>query len=610
MRLTHAVLPLTILAVLAAPALRAQAPARRPAPTVAEAERYIAAAERELDARSQPLNRAQWLAANFITGDTEYLSAYFQDEYGAAVRRLATGASRFDRVRLPAELRRRFLLLKLALAAPPPPDSAAAAEMTRLQVGMEADYGRGTWCRPGRGGAGQDCFQISATDSIMANSRDPAELLQAWQGWHRVGAPMGPRYARFVELSNEGARSLGFPDAGAMWRSGYDMPPDSFAAMMDGLYAQLRPLYTSLHAYVRRKLVERYGAQVVPPAGLIPAHLLGNLWAQSWANVYPLVAPAGADVGYDLTAILRARNFDARQMVRTGERFFTSLGFDSLPATFWDRSLFTRPRDREVVCHASAWDLDSREDLRIKMCISPTAEDFVTIHHELGHNFYQRAYMAQPYLYQNGANDGFHEAIGDAIALSTTPAYLRQIGLLDREPGAASDTMLLLQQALDKVAFLPWGLLVDKWRWMVFSGQVPPAEYNRAWWELRQRYQGVGIPDQRPADAFDPGAKYHVASNTPYARYFLAGILEFQFYRAMCQASGYTGPLYRCSFYGSHEAGRRLDAMLRMGASRPWPDALETLTGSRRIDAGAMLEYFAPLQAWLDRQNAGQPVGW
>ncbi len=609
MRLIRLAPSLVLFAVLAAPPVHAQGTSRRN-PTVAEAERYLAAAERELDARSQPLNRASWIAATFITEDSEFLSAYFQTEYGASVRRLATGAARFDRVRMPAELRRRFLLLKLALAAPPPPDSAEAAEMTRLQVGMEADYGRGSWCRPAPGGAGQECFQISATDSIMAASRDPAELLRTWQGWHRVGAPMAPRYARFVELSNRGARSLGFPDAGAMWRSGYDMPPDSFAAMMDGLYEQLRPLYVSLHAYVRRRLSERYGPQVVPASGPIPAHLLGNLWAQSWANVYPLVAPAGADAGYDLTAILRGRNTDARRMVRIGERFFTSLGFDSLPGSFWDRSLFTRPRDREVVCHASAWDLDNRDDLRIKMCISPTAEDFVVIHHELGHNFYQRAYNTLPFLFQNGANDGFHEAIGDAIALSTTPAYLRQLGLLEQEPGAAADTMLLLQQALDKVAFLPWGLLVDKWRWMVFSGQVAPADYNRAWWDLRTRYQGVGLPDARPTDAFDPGAKYHVPGNTPYARYFLAGILQFQFYRAMCQAAGATGPLHRCSFYGSREAGRRLDAMLRMGASRPWPDALEALTGSRHIDAGAMLEYFAPLQVWLDRQNAGQALGW
>jgi peptidyl-dipeptidase A len=597
---------LAIVLSLGAAPLAAQT--HRAAPTLAEAQRYIDAAERELTARSIPQNRAAWVAANFITDDTEYLSAYFQTDYGNAVRRLAVGAARFDHVRMPAELRRRFLLLKLSLAAPPPADSAAAAEMVRLQVGMEADYGRGTYCRQRNGQ--QQCLQISDIDSIMAASRDPAELLDVWRGWHRVGAPMGPRYARFVQLSNEGARALGFADAGAMWRANYDMPPDSFATMEDALWAELRPLYVALHTYVRHKLSERYGPGVVPDSGLIPAHLLGNLWAQDWEYVFPLVAPQQATPLYDLSAILRQRGYDAVRLTRTGEAFFVSLGFDSLPATFWERSLLSKPRDREVVCHASAWDVDNRNDLRVKACLGPTAEDFVTIHHELGHNFYQRAYEDQPYLYQNGANDGFHEAIGDAIALSTTPSYLRQIGLLDQEPSAAADTMLLLLQALDKVAFMPWGLLVDKWRWEVFSGQVTPANWNQAWWDLRRQYQGVSEPEPRPADAFDPGAKYHVAGNVPYARYFLAGVLEFQFYRAMCRASGYTGPLHRCSFYGSRAAGERLNTMLRMGASRPWPDALEALTGDRHINAGAMLEYFAPLQVWLDRQNAGQRQGW
>ena len=602
----------TVLAALAlapALALEAQRPPARRAPTLADATAYIDAAERELAARVVPVGQASWVAANFITDDTEALSAWFQTDFSLAVRRLAVAAARFDRVRMPDALRRRFLLLKLQLAAPPPADSALAAAMVRLQVGMEADYGRGTVCRPATGGGAEQCIQITAVDSIMADSRDPAELLEVWRGWHRVGAPMRPRYARFAELANQGARTLGFPDAGAMWRSGYDMPPDSFAAMMDELYEQVRPLYLALHTYVRRRLNERYGA-AAPARGMIPAHLLGNLWAQDWSHIYDIVAPAGGQRSVDLTARIRARNLDARGIVRIGEGFFSSLGFDSLPETFWRRSLFTRPLDREVVCHASAWNVDNRNDLRIKMCITPTAESFTVVHHELGHNYYQRAYNTLPFLYQGGANDGFHEAIGDAIALSITPAYLRQIGLIDALPDVAGDTMALLRQALDKVAFLPWGLLVDRWRWAVFSGAVTPEHYNQLWWDLRARYQGVSPPEPRPADAFDPGAKYHVPGNTPYARYFLAGILQFQFYQAMCRAAGHTGPLYRCSVYGSREAGRRLDAMLRLGASRPWPDALEQLTGSRRIDARALLEYFQPVQVWLERQNQGQPSGW
>jgi peptidyl-dipeptidase A len=603
--------PIVVAANLLPSTVAAQGARRAAAPdTLAEARQFIDAAERELAARSVPASRAAWLADNFITDDTEELSAYFQTDFGIAVRRLATAATRFDRLSMPPELRRRFLLLKLTLAAPPPADSALAVEMNQLQVGMAGDYGKGTYCRPKKDGSGQECLQINAITNIFAASRDPAELLDVWRGWHRVGAPMRERYARFVELSNQGAHTLGFHDAGAMWRAGYDMPADSFTVVVENLWQQVRPLYQALHAYVRQRLVERYGAGVVPPGGSIPAHLLGNIWAQDWSNVYSLVAPPSAAPLFDLSERIRARGLDARAMVRAGENFFVSLGFDSLPATFWIRSLFTQPRDREVVCHASAWDVDNQDDLRIKMCIQQTGEDLVTIHHELGHNFYQRAYKDQPYLYENGANDGFHEAIGDAIALSVTPGYLRQIGLLDSVPSAASDTALLLKQALDKVAFLPFGLLVDQWRWKVFAGDVKPADYTRAWWELRTRYQGVAAPDDRPADAFDPGAKYHIPANVPYTRYFLAYVLEFQFYRALCRAAGHTGLLYWCSFFGSREAGRRFNAMLRIGASRPWPEALEQLTGEKAMDAGALLEYFAPLKAWLDRQNAGAPMGW
>jgi peptidyl-dipeptidase A len=421
---------------------------------------------------------------------------------------------------------------------------------------------------------------------------------------------MRARYARLAELSNAGARELGFADAGAMWRSNYDMPPAEFSAELERLWGQVRPLYASLHAYVRGRLNRQYGDSLVPKNGLIPAHLLGNMWAQEWGNVYPLAAPPNAAPTYDLTALLKAKGVDQRGMVKYGEGFFTSLGFAPLPATFWERSQIVKPRDRDVVCHASAWDVDNRDDVRIKMCTEVTGEDFVTVHHELGHNFYQRAYNRQPYLFQAGANDGFHEAIGDAVALSITPGYLKQAGLLGALPSAAADTAALLRQALDKVAFLPFGLLIDQWRWQVFSGAVTPANYNRAWWDLRAKYQGVAPPVARTEADFDPGAKFHVPGNTPYTRYFLARVLQFQFYRAMCREAGHTGPLYRCSFFGSKAAGARLARMLEAGQSRPWQETLYTMTGERRMDAGAMLEYFQPLQVWLDRQNAGRPVGW
>ena len=446
----------------------------------------------------------------------------------------------------------------------------------------------------------------------MATTKDPAVLLDLWVGWHAIAPPMRDRYTRFVELANKGAREMGFADMGALWRSNYDMPPDQFRAEIERLWQQVRPLYVSLHAYVRSQLVKKYGPQAIPAKGPIPAHLLGNIWAQDWTNIYDLLDVPGKSSGVDLTPILQAKNVDDLRMVRYGEAFFTSLGFEPLPKTFWERSLFRKPADRDVVCHASAWDIDNQEDLRLKMCIRVNDEDFRTIHHELGHNFYQRAYRHQPFFFEDSANDGFHEAIGDTIALSVTPEYLKQIEMISQVPGPEGDLGLLMHKALEKVAFLPFGLLIDEWRWEVFSEKIKPEDYNKAWWELRQKYQGVAPPVERSEKDFDPGAKYHVPADTPYARYFLADILQFQFHRGLCRAIGYQGPLHRCSIYNNKVAGDRLRKMLEMGKSQPWPEELYALTGERKMDATAMLDYFAPLKKWLDEQNAktGVQPGW
>jgi peptidyl-dipeptidase A len=601
--------PLALLPLLALSALGAQSPAK--APTVAEAVKFLAKAEHQLDSLSVRASRASWVQENFITDDTEILNAEASRDLAVAVQKLATEAVRFEKAPLSPELKRKFLLLKLSLVAPPPADTKKATQLSQLAASLDGMYGRGSWCRaPKTSATKPECFGQQDLSRILATSRDPAALLEAWQGWHTISVPMRDKYTTFVALSNEGARGLGFANTGAMWRAGYDMPPDAFAADMDRAWNQLRPLYLALHAYVRGKLIEKYGPTVVPPNGPIPAHLLGNMWAQEWGTIYDIVAPKGSAETVNVGELLKAKKVDELGMVRYGENFFTSLGFEKLPETFWKRSLFVQPKDRDVVCHASAWDVDSRNDLRVKMCIEVTSEFFQTVHHELGHNFYQRAYNTLTPLYQNGANDGFHEAIGDAIALSITPKYLQQVGLLDKLPPASGDTLLLLQQALDKVAFLPFGLLVDQWRWKVFAGEVTPANYNQAWWDLKLKYQGVAPPIARSEKDFDPGAKYHVAGNVPYSRYFLAHILEFQFYRAMCKAAGHTGPLYTCSFYGSKAAGQKLAKMLAAGQSRPWQETLFEMTGERDLDAGAMAEYFEPLRAWLDKQNAGRRVGW
>ena len=566
-----------------------------------EAEKFIADAEKRLLDLNIKSGRADWVKSTYVTDDTEALAAQANEKLIAATSELAEQSRRYEALDLSPDAKRKLKLLKLSLTLPAPKDSAERAELTRIAASMEGDYGKGKYCPDNDQ---SKCMSLPQLEEIMANSRDPEELKRVWIGWHQIAVPIKKDYVRFVELSNKGAKEMGFKDTGAMWRSKYDMEPDAFAAEMERLWQQVKPLYDSLYTYTRHKLSEKYGKDIVAEDKPIPAHLLGNMWAQTWGNVYPLLAPANADRGYDLGAILKARNTDAKQMVRYGEGFFTSLGFESLPSTFWERSMLTKPADREVVCHASAWDIDFEKDVRLKMCIQINEEDFSVVHHELGHNYYQMAYAGQPFLFRDSANDGFHEAIGDTMALSVTPQYLKQLGLIDKVPDQSADIGFLLNRALDKVAFLPFGYLVDQWRWKVFSGEIGPNDYNKAWWELREKYQGVTAPVPRTEQDFDAGAKYHVPANTPYARYFLAAILQFQFHRALCREAGFKGPLYQCSIYGNKQAGEKLKSMLAMGLSKPWPEALKAMTGEDKMDATAIIDYFAPLKQWLDEQNA------
>jgi peptidyl-dipeptidase A len=591
-------------------AARSAAANSLPHPATPEgARQFIAEVEKDLFDLSVIGGRAQWVNLTYINDDTDALAAYFGTISTEKGVRYATLASRYAQVQgLDPDTARKLNILRggLVLAAPTTP--GAAAELNTITTRLQSTYGKGRATHKGKVITGDDA------EALMGDLRNPAELKEIWQTWHEnVGRPMRQDYTRMVEIANQGAKELGYADTGAMWRSNYDMSPEEFSAMYDRLWAETKPLYDQLHCYTRTKLNQKYGDAVQPATGPIRADLLGNMWAQEWGNIYDVVAPKGAgDIGYDIGKLLEAQKKTPRDMFKIGENFYSSLGFAPMPESFWQRSQLTRPRDREVVCHASAWDVDNKDDLRIKMCTKVNGDDFVTIHHEYGHNYYQRAYNQQSYLYLNGANDGFHEAIGDFIALSITPDYLVQIGLLDRSkvPDASKDTGLLLRQAMDKVAFLPFGLLVDKWRWGVFDGSITPANYNQAWAGLKQQYQGITPPVPRSEANFDPGAKFHIPGNTPYARYFLARILQFQFYKAACDMSGWKGPLHRCSFYGNKEVGTRLNQMLAMGASKPWPDALQAFTGSREITAKPMLEYFAPLQSWLEEQNRGKKCGW
>lgn len=572
--------------------------------TPQDAEKFLVATEQELVQLNLEGSRAAWINANFITEDTSALAAAADQKSTEAGVKFAMQAAKFDAVAVNVDQRRKLNILKQSLVMPAPQDSAKSAELAKIGSELNSMYGKGHYTA--KSGETLSLGQMTAT---MATSRDYDELLEMWQGWRTISPDMKPLYIRQTELGNEGAQGLGYADLGAMWRSNYDMPADKFAKELDRLWGQVKPLYDDLHCYVRTELGKTYGEDKVPQDQPIPAHLLGNMWAQSWGNIYDVVAPENADPGYDVTQQLANNNYDEIKMVKGAESFFTSLGFDALPETFWQRSLFTKPADRDVVCHASAWDLDAKDDIRIKMCIQKTGEDFSVIHHELGHNFYQRAYQNQPFYYQNSANDGFHEAIGDTIALSVTPKYLKEIGLIDTIPDESKDIGLLMKMALDKVAFIPFGLMVDQWRWKVYSGEITPENYNSAWWELREKYQGVTAPIERDANAFDPGAKYHVPGGVPYSRYFLAHIQQFEFHRALCEISGNTDPIHRCSIYNNKDAGTALNTVLEMGSSKPWQEAYKVLTGSEQMDATAILDYFAPLHTWLKDRNQGKQCG-
>jgi peptidyl-dipeptidase A len=583
-----------------------------PAAAAETASAFVARVNRALAERNLEAQLAGFTHETFITPDTQLLRAKATDRYLAVLGQAADEGRRFAGKPLASADARALALLKFNVPAPAPRDAAKRTELTELGAQLAGMYGEGKYCPPAANNAAAACKNIDDLSAILAKSRNYDELVAAWTGWHNIGAPMRAPYRRFVELANEGAQELGFRDVGMMWRAHYDMSPEEFDAESERLWQQVKPLYAALQCHARAKLAEKYGESRVPAGKPIPAQLLGNMWAQQWNKIYEdILKPYPAVKIESADRQLAIQKWDAVRMTRSAESFYTSLGFPALPPTFWERSMLVRPRDREVVCHASAWDMGDQRDFRVKVCLTPTEEDLFTVYHELGHVYYFTSYAQQPYLFRDGANDGFHEAIGDTINLSVTPAYLAKIGLAPAVPPSREAVInQQMKMALEKIAFLPFGRLIDLWRWRVFSGEITPANYNAAWWELRRHYQGIAPPVPRTEADFDPGAKYHIPANTPYTRYFLSYILQFQFHQALCAIAGQTGPLNECSIFGSAAAGARYAQMLALGASEPWQDAMQRLTGTRRVDAAAITEYFQPLIGWLTEQNKTRQCGW
>ncbi len=611
MRISRLLLPIPLIALAACGSPKSASSPKDKA-LVAEAAKFVADTDVELRKVMVGAAEAQWANATDITDAHEAAESAANSIQNDTIAKLIKQARKYEPIMDQLEpLTRRQLQVLINITtvatpvAPSPDDPAQAAELAKVATEMGSIYGKGKVCE------GKDCKALDELSKTLQTTRDPKVALTAWKGWHdTVGHQERDLFVKYVGLANAGAKAIGFPDVAAMWKSAYDMPPDAFEAETDRLFNQLKPLYTQLHCYTRKKLNGIYGDAVVPKTGPMPAHLLGNMWAQSWDYMYKELEPYPGEATIDVTPAIEAK-LDDKAMVRLGEAFYTSLGMPPLPPSFWERSMFQKPAGKEAVCHASAWDVQFNNDLRIKMCIEKNQEDLVTIHHELGHDYYFAAYYKLPIVLQQGANDGFHEAIGDTVALSMTPQYLKTKGLLAEVKTNDHVTInLQMHKALEKIAFLPFGLVVDKWRWDVFAGKVAPAQYNQRWWDLRKQYQGIVPPVARGPEDFDPGAKYHVPANVPYMRYFLAAVLQFQFHRALCKKAGFTGPLNECSIYNNKAAGDAYWKMLQLGASKPWQEALFELTGEKEMDATAILEYFAPLQKWLEEQNKGQSCGW
>ena len=578
--------------------------------TISDVESFLEKVEQEDKTLGPVISSAYWISSNFITYDSQKIVADFGKRYSLMSVERANEAATFDNLDLPEDMRRKLDLIKGGFVMPAPLDDALAGELADIESELGAMYGSGKHCF-----TEDDCYDLEAFEQIIDSSRNPDELLKAWRGWREIGKPMKDKYLRMVEIGELGAKDLGYEGLTDLWFSKYDMPAEDFLADTDRVWEEVKPLYDALQCHVRAKLNEEYGDEIVPAEGMLPAHILGNMWGQSWANIYDIVFEEDPNTeSIDLTSIILDKNLTEIEMVEIAEDFFLSLGFEPLPDTFWDRSLFVKPQDRNVVCHASAWDLDpTTKDIRIKMCIEKNAEDFVTIHHELGHIFYYQAYNHLPSVYRSGANDGFHEAVGDLLALSITPDYLTQIGFVteaEAEVAEKDPIALLMKQALDGVVSLPWTLMLDKWRSGVFTGEITEDNLNSSWWELREKYQGITSPMQRGEEYFDPGAKYHIPGNTPYTRYYLAKIMQYQFHESLCNEMGFEGALHECSIYNNPEAGIKIRNMLALGQSKPWQDAFEALTGDRALSGRSILNYYKPLQDWLEKENQGRSCGW
>ncbi|CAG2052908.1 unnamed protein product [Timema podura] len=569
-----------------------------------EAQQFLREYEREAAEMCFRVKQSQW---NFSTNITDANKRRMLEEQAleSKLDRLSwRRATSFTWTRLPDSQTRRQLNILVTQTRAGLPDNEFN-ELQQVISEMKDIYSRARVC-PYHNRMNNYCDLALEPDltRALAHTRDYEEQLHLWKAWRdSVGPPI---------------RS--FRDAGQQERSLYE--DEEFESHIDEVWATVAPLYRQLHTYVRRRLIQQYGSQRVRPDGPIPAHLLGNMWAQNWKNLADIVLPYPGKQSVDVTPEMLRQGYTPLRMFQLAEEFYTSMGMNPMPPEFWHHSMLEKPLGRDVVCRASAWDFCNHNDYRIKQCTEVTMEDLQTIHHEMAHIQYYLQYANQPLLFRDGANPGFHEAVGAMIELSViTPRHLQRIGLLNNitdEYGEMTNTNetninFLLTMALDKVAYLPFAYVVDQWRWRLFSEEWKVEEMNSRWWDLRMRHQGIIPPIPRSENDFDPAAKYHVVADMPYIRYFVSLILQFQLHESLCQAAGHFGPLHTCDIYRSREAGRLLSEILSMGSSRSWSEIIHVMTKGRtdKLDSRPLLEYFQPLAMWLSVQNRDEKiVGW
>uniref|UniRef100_T1PCB8 Angiotensin-converting enzyme n=1 Tax=Musca domestica TaxID=7370 RepID=T1PCB8_MUSDO len=582
------------------------------------ATEYLANINKELAKHTNVETEASWAYASNITDENERKRNEISAENAKFMKEVAKDIQKFNwRSYGSADVRRQFKILsKTGYSALPEEDYA---ELLDVLSSMESNFAKVRVCDY-KNGEKCDLSLDPEVEEIITKSRDPEELKHYWvQFYDKAGTPTRKSFERYIELNTKSAKLNNFTDGAEVWLDEYE--DDTFEQQLEAIFEDIKPLYEQIHGYVRHRLNQFYGDEVVSKTGPLPMHLLGNMWAQQWSSIADIVSPFPNKPLVDVSDEMVAQGYTPLKMFEMGDGFFQSMGLKKLPQDFWDKSILEKPSDgRDLVCHASAWDFYLVDDVRIKQCTRVTQDQFFTVHHELGHIQYFLQYQHQPFVYRTGANPGFHEAVGDVLSLSvSTPKHLERVGLLKNY---VSDEEARINQlfltALDKIVFLPFAFTMDKYRWALFRGQVEKSDWNCAFWKLREEYSGIEPPVVRTEHDFDAPAKYHVSADVEYLRYLVSFIIQFQFYKSACITAGEyvpgnpAYPLDNCDIYGSKEAGKLFENMLSLGASKPWPDALEAFNGERTMTGKAIAEYFEPLRVWLEAENLKNnvPIGW